>query len=45
MARHIGRSPISTAEQLVALGASLFSRGLTFGRTGICRRWTMTARC
>lgn len=34
MARHIGRSPISTAEQLVALGASLFSRGLTFGRTG-----------
>jgi len=25
---------MSTAEQLVALGASLFARGLTFGRTG-----------
>lgn len=31
---HVGSKSRSTAEHLVALGASLFTRSLTFGRTG-----------
>ena len=35
MSRHqVNRDRTSTAEHVVALGASLFARGLTFGRTG-----------
>jgi 3-dehydro-4-phosphotetronate decarboxylase len=31
---HVSRTQTSTGEQLVSLGASLFARSLTFGRTG-----------
>lgn len=34
MSRHNHHGPAGTADQLVALGSSLFARSLTFGRTG-----------
>jgi hypothetical protein len=42
---HMGRNPHGVAEQLVALGASLFARNLTSDAPGTSRRSTPTAPC